>query len=55
MKTKAAVAWKAGAPLTIEEMDLKGPRAGEVVDVGPGAGTLNKGESIRSVVLYQGR
>jgi S-(hydroxymethyl)glutathione dehydrogenase/alcohol dehydrogenase len=29
MKTKAAIAWKAGAPLTIEEVDLEGPRAGE--------------------------
>ncbi|TCT02126.1 S-(hydroxymethyl)glutathione dehydrogenase/class III alcohol dehydrogenase [Paralcaligenes ureilyticus] len=31
MKTKAAVAWKAGAPLTIEEVELAGPRAGEVL------------------------
>jgi S-(hydroxymethyl)glutathione dehydrogenase/alcohol dehydrogenase len=31
MKTKAAVAWKAGAPLTIEEVDLEGPRDGEVL------------------------
>lgn len=31
MKTKAAVAWKAGEPLTIEEVDLAGPRAGEVL------------------------
>jgi S-(hydroxymethyl)glutathione dehydrogenase/alcohol dehydrogenase len=31
MKTKAAVAWKAGAPLTIETLDLEGPRAGEVL------------------------
>ncbi|MFW7348714.1 MAG: S-(hydroxymethyl)glutathione dehydrogenase, partial [Pigmentiphaga sp.] len=31
MKTKAAIAWKAGAPLTIEEVDLEGPRAGEVL------------------------
>ena len=31
MKTKAAVAWKAGAPLTIEEVDLAGPKAGEVL------------------------
>ncbi len=29
MKTKAAVAHKAGAPLTIEELDLDGPREGE--------------------------
>ncbi len=31
MKTRAAVAWKAGAPLTIETVDLAGPRAGEVL------------------------
>jgi S-(hydroxymethyl)glutathione dehydrogenase / alcohol dehydrogenase len=31
MKTKAAVAWKAGAPLTIETVELDGPRAGEVL------------------------
>jgi len=31
MKTKAAVAWKAGAPLTIETVDLDGPRYGEVL------------------------
>ncbi len=31
MKTKAAVAWKAGAPLTIETVELQGPRAGEVL------------------------
>lgn len=31
MKTKAAIAWKAGAPLTVEEVDLDGPRAGEVL------------------------
>ena len=31
MKTRAAVAWKAGAPLTIETVDLEGPRTGEVL------------------------
>ena len=31
MKTRAAVAWKAGQPLTIESVDLEGPRAGEVL------------------------
>ena len=31
MKTQAAVAWKAGAPLSIETVDLEGPRAGEVL------------------------
>ena len=31
MKTRAALTWKAGAPLTIETVDLQGPRAGEVL------------------------
>lgn len=31
MKTRAAVAFKAGAPLTIETVDLQGPQAGEVL------------------------
>lgn len=31
MKTRAAVAWKAGQPLTIEHVDLEGPRTGEVL------------------------
>ena len=31
MKVKAAVAHKAGAPLTIETVDLEGPKAGEVL------------------------
>jgi S-(hydroxymethyl)glutathione dehydrogenase / alcohol dehydrogenase len=31
MKTRAAVAWKAGQPLTIETLDLDGPRPGEVL------------------------
>lgn len=31
MKVKAAVAWKAGAPLSVEEVDLEGPKKGEVL------------------------
>jgi S-(hydroxymethyl)glutathione dehydrogenase/alcohol dehydrogenase len=31
MKTRAAVAWEAGQPLHIEEVDLEGPKAGEVL------------------------
>src|SRR6202166_5316715 len=31
MKTRAAVAWKAGAPLSIETVELDGPKAGEVL------------------------
>ena len=31
MKTRAAVAWKVNEPLSIEEVELQGPRAGEVL------------------------
>ncbi|MGD8429073.1 MAG: S-(hydroxymethyl)glutathione dehydrogenase/class III alcohol dehydrogenase [Ectothiorhodospiraceae bacterium] len=31
MKSRAAVAWEAGKPLTIEEIDLEGPKQGEVL------------------------
>src|SRR5512141_2211768 len=31
MQTRAAVAWKAGQPLTIETIDIEGPKAGEVL------------------------
>jgi S-(hydroxymethyl)glutathione dehydrogenase/alcohol dehydrogenase len=31
MKTRAAIAWEAGKPLAIEEIDLAGPKAGEVL------------------------
>lgn len=31
MKTRAAVAWEAGKPLSIEQVDLDGPKAGEVM------------------------
>ena len=31
MKTRAAIAWAAGKPLTIEQVDLASPRAGEVL------------------------
>jgi len=31
MKTRAAVAWEAGKPLAIEELELEGPKAGEVL------------------------
>jgi S-(hydroxymethyl)glutathione dehydrogenase/alcohol dehydrogenase len=31
MKTRAAVAWEAGKPLEIEEIDVEGPRDGEVM------------------------
>src|SRR6187551_1700531 len=31
MKTRAAVAWKAGEPLSIETIDIEGPKTGEVL------------------------
>ncbi|MCH8841625.1 MAG: S-(hydroxymethyl)glutathione dehydrogenase/class III alcohol dehydrogenase [SAR324 cluster bacterium] len=31
MKTRAAVAWEAGKPLELEELDLDGPKSGEVL------------------------
>ena len=31
MKTRAAVAWEAGKPLEVEEIELEGPKAGEVL------------------------
>ena len=31
MKTRAAIAWKAGEPLSIETLELDGPKAGEVL------------------------
>ncbi len=31
MKSRAAIAWEAGKPLTIEEVDVEGPKKGEVL------------------------
>ena len=31
MKSRAAVAWEAGKPLTLEEVEVDGPKAGEVL------------------------
>jgi S-(hydroxymethyl)glutathione dehydrogenase / alcohol dehydrogenase len=31
MKSRAAVAWKAGEPLSIETIEIDGPKAGEVL------------------------
>ncbi len=31
MKTRAAIAWQSGQPLTIDEVELEGPKAGEVL------------------------
>ena len=31
MKSRAAVAWEAGKPLVIEEIEVEGPKSGEVL------------------------
>src|SRR5246500_3117071 len=48
MQTKAAVAWKAGAPLTIETVELDGPRAGEVLVEIKATGVCHTDEFTRS-------
>ncbi len=48
MKTKAAVAYKAGAPLVIETVDLDGPRAGEVLVEIKATGVCHTDEFTRS-------
>jgi S-(hydroxymethyl)glutathione dehydrogenase/alcohol dehydrogenase len=48
MKTRAAVAWKAGEPLLIEEVDLEGPRAGEVLVEIKATGICHTDEFTRS-------
>ncbi len=48
MKTRAAVAYKAGTPLTIETVDLEGPRAGEVLIELKATGICHTDEFTRS-------
>jgi len=48
MKVKAAVAHKAGAPLTIETVDLEGPKAGEVLVEIKATGICHTDEFTRS-------
>jgi S-(hydroxymethyl)glutathione dehydrogenase/alcohol dehydrogenase len=48
MKTRAAVAWKAGDPLVIETVDLEGPRAGEVLVEIKATGICHTDEFTRS-------
>jgi S-(hydroxymethyl)glutathione dehydrogenase/alcohol dehydrogenase len=48
MKTRAAVAWKAGDPLTLETVDLEGPRAGEVLVEIKATGICHTDEFTRS-------
>jgi S-(hydroxymethyl)glutathione dehydrogenase/alcohol dehydrogenase len=48
MKTRAAVAYRAGAPLVIETVDLAGPRAGEVLVEIHATGVCHTDEFTRS-------
>ena len=48
MKTRAAVAYKAGAPLVIEEVDLEGPKHGEVLVEIKATGVCHTDEFTRS-------
>ena len=48
MKTKAAVAWEAGKPLSIEEVDLEGPKPTEVVVELKATGLCHTDEFTRS-------
>jgi len=48
METRAAVAWKAGAPLSIETVNLEGPRAGEVLVEIKSTGICHTDEFTRS-------
>src|SRR6478609_11409982 len=48
MKTRAAVAYAAGKPLVIEEVDLEGPRSGEVLVEIKASGVCHTDEFTRS-------
>ena len=48
MKTRAAVAWEAGAPLEVVEVDLEGPREGEVLVEVMATGICHTDEFTRS-------
>ena len=48
MKTRAAIAWKAGAPLEIATVDLDGPKAGEVLIEIKATGVCHTDEFTRS-------
>ena len=48
MKTRAAVAFEAGKPLEIVELDLEGPQAGEVLVEIKATGICHTDEFTRS-------
>ena len=51
MKTRAAVACKAGAPLTVETVDQEGPRAGEALEEIKATGSWQAIEGADAVVF----
>jgi len=51
MKTRAAVACKAGAPLTVETVDQEGPRAGEALEEVKATGSWQAIEGADAVVF----
>jgi S-(hydroxymethyl)glutathione dehydrogenase/alcohol dehydrogenase len=48
MKTRAAIAWKAGQPLEVTTVDLAGPKAGEVLVEIKATGVCHTDEFTRS-------
>ena len=48
MKTRAAVAYEAGKPLVVEEVELEGPKAGEVLVEVRATGVCHTDEFTRS-------
>ena len=48
MKTRAAIAWKAGAPLEVATIDLDGPKFGEVLIEIKASGVCHTDEFTRS-------
>ena len=55
MKTRAAVAYRAGEPLVIETVDLDGPKAGEVLVEIRASGVCHTDEFTRSGADPEGR
>src|SRR5580765_341103 len=48
MKTRAAVAWEVGKPLVVEDVELEGPKAGEVLVEIRASGVCHTDEFTRS-------
>src|SRR3569833_3729583 len=54
MKTRAAVAYRAGEPLVVEEVELEGPKAGEVLVEIKATGVCHTDEFTRSGAAPEG-